>query len=279
MRFGLCGGGTVLGMICALSFVFQGCTYNSVRLTLTDAKISMPEPAHVTGSARNLRDGGNGAVSAMYEARAQGSIHSYSVNDDSINARFHAPGGVLNSSFDYARKDENFAFFTGGGMRSFSGFGYFGVGMNTDNFELGSAISVDIIQVKTTYAGYTERETVDFSFDGGVSTGTTVRDSVEISQNYFLGYGGISLFASGYWNDIALTYALTFSEGSGINSVTYNGEDFKTDVDVPAFLIHDFGISYTYDRKVRVGLGASRYSVFGTGGQIYSVNGRIAYLW
>lgn len=279
MRFGFCGGGTAFWVICTLSSVFQGCTDNSVRLTLTDAKISMPEPAHVTGSARNLRDGGNAAVSAMYEARVQGSIHSYSVNDDSINARFHAPGGVLNGSFDYARKDENFAFFTGGGMRSFSGFGYFGVGMNTDNFELGSAISVDIIQVKTTYAGYTERETVDFSFDGGVSTGTTVRDSVEISQDYFLGYGGISLFASGYWNDIALTYALTFSEGSGINSVTYNGEDFKTDVDVPAFLIHDFGISYTYDRKVRVGLGASRYSVFGTGGQIYSVNGRIAYLW
>ena len=279
MRFGLCGRGAVLGVICALSSVFQGCTDNSVRLTLTDAKISMPEPAHVTGSARKLSDGGNAAVSAMYEARAQGSIHSHSVNDDSINARFRAPGGVLDCSFDYAHKNGNFAFFTGGGMRSFSGFGYFGVGMNTDNFELGSAISVDIIQVKTTYAGYTERETVDFSFDGGVSTGTTVRDSVEISQDYFLGYGGISMFASGYWNNIALTYALTFSEGSGINSVTYNGEDFKTDVDVPAFLIHDFGISYTYDRKVRVGLGASRYSVFGTGGQIYSVNGRIAYLW
>lgn len=277
MRFGFCGGGAVLGMICALSFVFQGCTYNSVRLVLTDAKISMPEPAHVTGSARNLPDGGNTAVSAMYEAWAQGSIHSYSVNDDSINARFRAPGGVLGGNFDYAHKNGNFAFFTGGGIRSLSWSGYFGVGMNTDNFELGSALSIDVIRAKVAYDGYAEDTNLDFN-DGSLGTSTR-RDSFEISQNYFLGYGGISLFASGYWNDIALTYALTISDGGGINSVTYKGEDFEMDVDVPAFLIHDFGISYTYDKKLQVRLGASRYSVFGTGGQIYSVTGRVAYLW
>lgn len=279
MRFGFCARWIALGLLLIMGFFLQSCAGDSSRLTLTDVKISMQEPAHIVGSARNLSDGGNASVSALYEARAHGSIHPYSLNNDSINAKFRTSDGVFGGSIDYAHKGEYITVFLGGGLRAFSGFGYFGLGANTDYFELGSALRLDFVQTKISYAGYTEHDTYDFSFDGGVGDKTTVRDSFETNKTHLVECDGISFFASGFWNNFALSYALTVLTSGSIGTITYSGNTYEINIGLPTFLIHDLGVSYTYDKKIQVGLGASRYSIFGTGGQIYSVNGRVAYLW
>src|SRR5574344_677278 len=115
MRFGFCGRGAVLDLLLFAGMLFQGCAGDPGRLTLTDAKVSTPEPVHIKGSARNLSDGGNASVSAMYEARVHGSIHPHYVNDDSIDVRFRISDYIFVGSFDYAYKDESVTFFTGGG--------------------------------------------------------------------------------------------------------------------------------------------------------------------
>jgi hypothetical protein len=246
----------------SFAFLFWACSFD---YSANRAFFEVSKPPNIHSNERPLQAGKNFIAAVEFKA---GETHTVALPNlfDSAGQEaegfYFLPGRSLGWQFGGMKKDSGAVFFWGGlaGYQEDVLFAALPFGWNFKHFEVGAAALVGL-------------SIDDLKIEG---------DGVNTFNDLNI-YPAAYLFASAYWNGLALSWSGSLWRPwifEQTKTFKYSNEYvyFPDTLRFPLLFMHDFGVSYTYSHlKFRIGTNV----VVGTTmpGRYWGMSGQAAWLW